>query len=197
LLIGLYVPAHFAIASGHFRSSLARKALNKHGRPIPWYTYPAVDYIARLDVAGCRVLEFGGGQSTLWWAERAKKVVTVELDAGWRSHLIRLVDGRVEVVTVAPEGPFDIVIIDGGERLTAARRTLEVIAEEGLVIQDNSDGYWGERGTYPILDLFEARGFSRVDFRGYAAGTRRIGCTSLFFGPSCGLLRGLPPPGRD
>jgi hypothetical protein len=35
---------------------------------------------------------------------------------------------------------------------------------------DNSEGFWGAEGSYPIIDLFEQEGFMRVDFCGFAPG---------------------------
>ena len=196
LLIGLYVPAHFALTTGHLRSAISRRAYDHNGQPVPWYTYPAIQYLATLDYTGCRVLEFGGGQSTLWWAERAAHVTTVELDPGWRDHLTGLLDGKATVCVEPPDETFDVAVIDGGNRQEAAAAAVERVANDGLIVVDNSEGYWGPPPTYPIIDLMNGRGFLRVDFHGYAPCMRRPSCTSLFFRRECRMLGGLPPPPR-
>jgi hypothetical protein len=91
--------------------------------------------------------------------------------------------------------PFDVVVIDGQKRLTCARVALQILAADGLVLLDNSEGYWAPSDAYPIIDLFESAGFSRVDFHGYTPTTWRKQCTSLFFA-SPARLRGLSPPHR-
>lgn len=53
---------------------------------VPWWTYRAIDFVdawllARPDPI--RVFEYGSGASTLWLAERAHEVVTVEHHAGF------------------------------------------------------------------------------------------------------------------
>jgi hypothetical protein len=53
-----------SVCSGHFRSSVNGKALSQAGVPLPWYTYPAIDFLTQRDFRGRSVLEFGGGQST-------------------------------------------------------------------------------------------------------------------------------------
>lgn len=42
-------PVKFARDTGHFRSALRGNPVSKDGGPVPWYTYPAVDFVAQLD----------------------------------------------------------------------------------------------------------------------------------------------------
>jgi hypothetical protein len=105
------------------------RSLDRHGQAVPWYTYPAVDFLGRKDFSSKRVLEFGGAQSTRWWAARAREVVTVEEDAAWCSllrtdlpsnvslHHIPL-DTRTRDVSairalLGALGKFDVIVIDG------------------------------------------------------------------------------------
>src|SRR5262245_56791293 len=71
----LRAPIRFSKNTGHFLSSLKARAVDKDGNPLPWYTYPAIDFLRRKCFAERTVLEFGSGQSTLWWAARARSVV--------------------------------------------------------------------------------------------------------------------------
>src|SRR5262245_4561702 len=70
----ILTPILFTVHQGHFRSALARKAVDATGHPLPWYTYPAIQFLSAKDFCGRRVLEFGAGQSTLWWSARAGQV---------------------------------------------------------------------------------------------------------------------------
>lgn len=198
VVIGVYVPVHFAVASGHFRSALARKAVTRRGEPLPWYTYPAISYLSLLNFDGLRVLEFGGGQSTIWWADRAQRVTTVETDPEWFRYLQRVANRPNVELRAEPAQPtgsrFDIVIIDGGDRVHAAHLATEVVQPSGFIIFDNSESHWGVDESYPIIDLMNDRGFNRIDFHGYLPGVRRRGCTSLFFQDGCHLFRNLAPP---
>lgn len=73
-------PFKFATDTSHVRSALRGYPTDKDGGPVPWYTYPAVDFLSMLDFSDARVCEYGGGQSTLWWAARAKSVLSIEQD---------------------------------------------------------------------------------------------------------------------
>jgi len=209
LAIGLLTPIRFASTTGHFKSSIARRAVDVHGDPLPWFSYPAIFFLQQLDLGNDDVLEFGGGQSTLWWADYAKSVFTVEHDPEWFSYLRKEVQRSNVTLNLAedldaharlPLGrQFSVVLIDGGDRLKCAGTALDVVhGDDPLVILDNSEGHWTADGSasYPILDLFDAAGWLRVDISGYAPGTIRPTCTSFFFRPGTKRLTGLRPPPR-
>ena len=47
----------------------------------------------------------------------------------------------------------------------------EDVASQGGIVLDNSEGFWGTEGSYPVIELFEREGFLRVDFYGFAPGS--------------------------
>lgn len=207
VLTGVLTPLRFSVATGHFRSSIAAAALDRDGRPLVWYTYPAIDFLGAKRYDGRSVLEFGAGHSTLWWAKRAARVVSYEGD---RSRY-ELVKARVpenvelhlstfdlpEVQTLCASRRFDVVVVDGMNRLRAAQIAASLLTPDGAVVVDNSEGNWGHPGHYPILDHFRERGFSRVDFYGFAPGVLRQHCTSIFFRGTSFLFRGEENVMRD
>lgn len=200
-------PIRFAHTTGYWRSAMAGKAVDTNGHPLPWYCIPAIEFLDIMDFSLADVLEFGSGQSTLWWARKARSVVAVEDSEAWHGYVRAEVAqlGNVRVEFEADLGAharypltlgrrFDVVVIDGGDRANCARTSLQVLAPGGLLIVDNSEGSWGAPGTYPILEMFDAAGMMRVDFNGYAPGVLTTSVTSLFFEPNCAWLRHLGPP---
>ena len=170
------------------------------GKPLPWYTYPAIDFLSGVDFSGQSVLEFGAGQSTLWWAERAAHVFSVEQDAPWFEAVRKAVKNKsnVEVhlrqeslkFAATPLGrTFDVIVIDGGDRFLCAQAALKMLQAGGVIVLDNAEGFWGDEGRYPIIDLFERDGFMRVDFYGFAPGVPKRHCTSLFFRDDARIFR--------
>jgi hypothetical protein len=202
----LLTPLLFTLRSGHWRSAVLGRPVNRRGAPVPWYTYPAIDFLSHQSLSGRRVLEFGAGHSTLWWAARAKRVVAFEDSPEWFRRLQRDLPANVELHFVSkwlegieallPAEPFDVIAIDGLDRFLSARLSLRLMAPDGAILLDDSEGGWGEQG-YPILDLFRGQGFQRIDFHGYAPGVIRPHCTSVFFRGDCFLLSGKHPPGRE
>jgi len=188
----LLTPIAFSLRSGHFRSALANKAVSRSGEPLPWYTYPCIDFLRFRDFSDRTVLELGAGQSTLWWAGRAKSVVAIEGDRGWYESLLRLVPGTVGLYFVPQddaaicvaevakrlaalgEPRFDVVVIDGLWRRELVATAARVVAPDGIVICDNAEGYG-------FHEAFLDKGFERVDFYGYAPGVILPHCTAIYF----------------
>lgn len=198
----LITPVHFSTRTGHWKSSLQQAACAADGSPIPWYTYPAIDFLRQRSFEKCSILEFGGGQSTLWWSERAQSVLTIEEDRGWFEHIRSQIDGiRSNVYlhhipvdhttrTVLPIravieksalSKFDIIIIDGHLRKELTALAFEYLAPAGAIILDNAEGY----GLYEEIRTKHCR---RIDFFGFAPGVSLRHCTSIVFIADCFLL---------
>jgi len=179
VVTAVLTPIAFSYRTGHFRSSLKMAAVTRHGDPLPWY-------------AGKTVLEFGGGQSTLWWAAHAASVVTFEADRAWHDrikigmpanvdlNLVPREHGKQDAFHVTnmlatkPIQKYDVVIIDGLTRGDLFDIACKYVAPNGIIICDNAEGY----GFY---EGFKDRGFNRVDFYGNAPGILLPHCTSIFF----------------
>jgi hypothetical protein len=54
---------------------------------IPWLPHPMVTYLDKHMARDSSVFEYGGGGSTLWLAERVRRVITVEHDAEWFARI--------------------------------------------------------------------------------------------------------------
>jgi predicted O-methyltransferase YrrM len=169
------------------------RAVDKKGDPIPWYTYPAIDFLLLRNYRDKNILEFGSGQSTLWWGARAKFVLSLEEDPHWFAEISRRVPSNVEICQV-PAGieaieklvqsrrmKFDVIIIDGGPRRKLVALSFQFLAPRGVIILDNAEGY----GFYEEIKGRECR---RIDFFGFAPGVVLRHCTSMAFVDDCFLV---------
>lgn len=57
--------------------------------PRPWMTPAAVDFLELNVRSTDRVIEFGGGGSSRWWAKRAQFTYTVDASPRWAPNIIR------------------------------------------------------------------------------------------------------------
>lgn len=202
----LLTPIAFSSRTGHFRSSLALVPVDRHGKLIPWYTYPMIEFLSDQDFSKKRILEWGAGASTSWWAARAASVLAFESNAVWYKRVSAKLPINVRLLLVSETlgnlpreiltGTFDVIVIDGLNRRLCAEASLNLLAPGGAILFDNSEGFWGRSGTYPVIDLLRNQGFQRVDFYGHAPGVIKPHCTSLFFKEGCFLLKGDHPPHR-
>jgi hypothetical protein len=192
VMTGILAPVLFSVREGHFRSSLKGMAVDSRRNPLPWYTYLAIDFLRRRSFAGKRVLEFGAGQSALWWAIRAASVVSIDESEEWIERVRSRAPSNAELHFSRVGSPeecladvhraigarmFDAIVIDGLFRHELIALSIQHLAPRGAIVCDNSDGYDFQEGFLPS-------GMLHVDFFGLApAGVHSSYCTSIFFRP--------------
>jgi predicted O-methyltransferase YrrM len=188
-------------ALGWHQSLRRQVSIDAEGRFLPWYTYPCIEWLAGRLQATDVVFEFGAGSSTLWYGQRVARVIAVEHDPAWFSRLADVAPTNVElelrqaasdevwklepesavsayvgVIERFPARFFDVVVVDGMERLTCVRSALPHLKDDGLLILDNSD-----RPAYrPAVEYLADQGMGRIDFFGFTPGLGVPSCTSVF-----------------
>lgn len=189
-------PLVFAHRSGHFLSSFKMAAVSRNGAPLPWFSYPCTEFLKHRNYESRTVLEFGGGQSTLWWAKRAGKVVTLEGDRRWHDRIAGRMPANVDLHLVSMESreknvteveevlaslgieTYDVIVIDGLCRHEMIDIACGRLGKDGIIICDDAEGYDFHGG---FLD----RGMLRVDFYGHVPGVIMPHCTAVYFKPDC------------
>lgn len=175
---------------GWVRTMLSKKSVDKDGKPIPWITYPALRFLEPRLFPAMIVFEYGSGNSTLWWSERAAAVISCEHDKEWYADFsLKIPDNTTYLLRRAKEssvyaeeignysGIFDIVVIDGRDRVNCIRNGIRALRDGGVVIWDNSDRLEDREG----YDLLRAEGYRRLDFWGMGPLSTREWCTSIFY----------------
>ena len=76
--------------------TVARKLFNV--RPVrPWISYRAVKFLDHKITPDWRVIEFGSGMSTLWFARRCGFLHSIEIDDHWYQLVARRLRGAKNV----------------------------------------------------------------------------------------------------
>lgn len=70
----------YLIQVGWFKSRKTGSPVGKDDEPIPWMTYPFIDFIEPRLNKNLIVFEFGSGNSTLFFSKRTGRVVSVDHD---------------------------------------------------------------------------------------------------------------------
>lgn len=179
---------------GQYKSMRLLECVNADGHPIPWYTFPALEYLEHLDFSKLSVFEYGSGNSSFWWAARALRVMSVENDRQWyekiQSNINRpLKDSSQLVCTLEiDKGPYvaslstphDIVVIDGRFRKECVAHFVssDVSSESIMIIFDNADWYPKAIGI-----IRQKLGWFELDFHGFGPINRYTWTTSIFVNP--------------
>lgn len=175
---------------GWFNSFDNKKPVDAEGNPIPWVTYSFIDFIKERIGKQHTVFEFGSGNSTFFYAKYAGIVVSVEHDKEWYDSLNNNRPENSEIIfcELQKNGDycrmplklgekFDVIIVDGRDRVNCCRQAVGALTEAGVVVLDDS-----ERDFYkPGIDFLKENGFRELSFSGISPGLFYRKSTSIFY----------------
>lgn len=188
---------------GWLKALMTGRPVDNDGEPLPWITYPAIDFLKQFDFTKARVFEWGSGFSTLWWAKRCHSITTVETNSNWVPYIQPMLPANVTLLTppfeIEAEAQtinhldhlFEVIVIDnnGPFRWRCAETATSRLADGGFIMLDNSDQ------CLRTTAILRNSGFCQIDFTGLCPGGGYVHCTSLFFKKHIGipLLTGEAP----
>jgi Methyltransferase domain len=129
-------------------STIPARGISPIDLGMPWISFPAIDFLANWVSREHRVFEWGSGGSTLFFANRAGWVVSMEHDAEWHARVkVMLKERQIENVDLRL-APFEVGNApDFGETeyLSAVRgESWDLILVDGVV----GYGSGGDFGTH-------------------------------------------------
>ena len=181
---------NLAIEYAQFKTIKEWNCIDNDGNEIPWYTYPAIEYLNNLDFLAKQVFEFGSGNSSTFWSKKSKKVVSIEHDKDWyekvnanlnnnQTLLYKEDNNEYENSLLIQGEKFDVIIIDGIRRTECSKVVGDFLNKESsdgyMVILDNADWY-KETSKY----LREELNLIEVDFHGFGPINSYTWTTSIF-----------------
>ncbi len=122
-----------------------------------------------------RLFEYGSGYSTLFYARRVQTVTAVEGDKKWLNKLKNQLPENADVF-FCPEDidgkycrsirdksvPFDVVVVDGRDRIHCLQQCLDRLSSRGVVVLDDA-----QRPEYRTgIDWMTDRGFKHLSLEG-------------------------------
>jgi hypothetical protein len=186
----LYSPRSYLRASGYLRSVREHRPCRTDGTPLPWMNYAVVAFLEERLTRDISLFEFGSGSSTLFFAGRVGRVVSVECDQGWHDKLAGNLPANATLVLCHPfdearylqtpeahGGAFDIVVIDAAAREACLGRCWRWLNPSGIVLLDDSS-----RPKYQAaINALVGQGFRRLDFSGLKPGGIRAYQSTIFY----------------
>ncbi len=158
----------------------------------PWLPFRLIDELENFIGPEARVFEYGGGGSTLWFLDRGAEVVTVEHHPEWAARLATLSSADrwtllakseadqyaayVDSIEAFPQDYFDIVVVDGRERVRCAHQALAHVRPGGWLVFDDVDRSRYERGLAEIP-------WPRRDVVGFAPAKPSLAYSAIFTRP--------------
>lgn len=125
-------------------------------RALPWITVGAMAFLTKYvrDHPQMKVLEFGAGGSTLWLAKHSRQIVSVEHVPEWAVKVKERVaemagDGILDMRCLPRPydsvcdgfraDHFDLVFVDGRDRVRCVAASIRCLKPGGVLMLDNSD----------------------------------------------------------
>ncbi|WP_316802183.1 FkbM family methyltransferase [Pedobacter nototheniae] len=175
---------------GWFTAFDKKQAVDGNGKALPWVTYSFIDFIKERINKTQHIFEYGSGSSTLFYAERAATVTSVEHDKNWFENVKNTSPSNAEMIFCHLEKDgeyakkatllnkkFDIIIVDGRDRVNCCKYSIEALSAEGVLVLDDS-----EREVYNAARLLlKEKGFKEISFSGISPGLFYEKATSVFY----------------
>ncbi|BDC97849.1 FkbM family methyltransferase [Persicobacter psychrovividus] len=193
-LLNIYFLNRFYLEpKGWTESRFTGQSIDGNNEPIPWFSYACIHFISAriLPAKKLTVYEYGMGNSTKWFAQRAKHVVSVDHDKSYFEYISPIIakiknakafleedtnNGYIKHLQ-QQETAFDIIVIDGRNRNACAPVALSKLTSRGVIIWDNSDRPEYQPGIQKILDA----GFRKIDFHGHSPISFEETMTSIYY----------------
>ena len=201
-----FIPGVFVFAKGisflYSRRSILRQSgfvetvrtgrpCRADGSPIAWMNYSVLSFLEDRLNKEMNLFEYGSGNSTLFFAERVGRVVSVECDQGWYDYVKGTLPENVELL-LAPKGgdeyvqiidkqndKYDVIIVDAEDRVACMTYADRHLTEAGVLLLDDAKPEQFGDG----IDTLVARGFRRLDFDGLKPGSVKSHRTTVFYRP--------------
>jgi hypothetical protein len=159
----------------HNETKRLKQSLDENGSVIPWFTYPAIEYLEQFDLSGKSVFEWGSGNSSFFFSKRCETIISIEHNLDWYNHVNEKKESNQEIryvpisdypyVIKEFDRKFDIIIVDGQRRFDCAKECIPFLKEGGMIILDNSDWFY-----ISAAFLREHLNLLQVDFHGFGPG---------------------------
>ena len=189
-ILQTFVLKNYLEETGWFESRDKKKPVNKNKKAIPWFTYSSIYFLDKRIKKGMKVFEFGSGNSTLWFANKGCLLYTFEHNLSWFNTLKDQLPKNVNYnycpleyngdycKSITKQNiSFDIVIIDGRDRVNCLINSINYLNKEGVIIFDNSDREYYEEG----FKFLNENGFKRLEFQGHGPICINFWETSIFY----------------
>lgn len=175
---------------GWFEAFKRKASVDKDNQAIPWFTYSFIDFLQDRLNNSQMVFEFGSGNSTRYFASKCAHITSVEHDKAWyeKGESNKPQNATIQYYPLDKDGDYcraaqktnkeyDIIIIDGRDRVNCCIQSFNALTKNGIIILDDS-----ERDKYNEARIFlKNNGLKELSFSGISPGFFYRKATSLFY----------------
>jgi len=167
-----------------------RQAIGKNDEAIPWFTYPSIEFLKDRLNKNLSVLEYGSGNSSIWFADRVGTITSIEHDKKWFNKIKSVLPNNAKIILNNPlnkleyhqiiktlPNKYNIIVVDAIDRVNCLKTAVEYLTENGVIILDNSNREEYLEGINFLLE----KNFRKIDFWGMTPGVNTNWATTVFY----------------
>jgi hypothetical protein len=162
------------------------------GSPTPWMNHAVMALLEERLAPDLDVFEWGSGFSTLFFASRVCSVTSVEYDRKWHELVSKQAPSNVRVIyceqdvdgsycraILGDERRYDLVLVDGRDRVNCVRQGATRLTDRGVLLLDDAQR---ERYADGIAHA-KSLGFRALGLEGLKPLSHRMARTIVFYRP--------------
>jgi len=171
----IFEKSSYLYETGWFKSLKKEYPCKRSGEELPWMNYAVIAFLQNRLNRSMRLFEFGSGYSTIFYAKLVDNVIAVEHNAEWFDVITDRLPSNAKVIyhekieksnyckaTNAFNQKFDVIVVDGFDRVNCMLNALSSLKDNGVLILDDS-----RRASYQEgIDYYERNGFKSLKFEG-------------------------------
>lgn len=177
-------------STGWLRSLSEKKPVNSDGEPLPWMNYSIIKLLEDRLKSDISVFEYGSGFSTLFFAKRVGSIDSIEFNADWYEQIKSSLPKNATITFVEKDidgnycrsifrmgKKYDLLVIDGRDRVNCFKQGLNFLTESGVILLDDSN-----RDKYSeCFNIAQANGFKFLSFQGLKPTSKKTFETTVFY----------------
>jgi len=186
----LFLDDSYLHITGFVNSVKEKRPCDKSGNPVPWMNYNIITFLEDRLKKDLSLFEYGSGYSTIFYSNLVSNVVSVEYDKNWLSRIQEMLPKNAELIykeldidgdycrTILDTNKrYDVIIVDGRDRVRCAKNAIHSLTDRGVIIFDDSQRERYKEGVVFLLQ----RGFRKLDFEGLKPNNYGFDRTTIFY----------------
>lgn len=180
----------YVYKSGLAHSYKENKPVDEDGSPLPWMNYSVIRFFEERLHQGINMFEYGSGFSTFFYMDKVGKITSLEYDRKWYERIKPKLADNAEIIYQEKDvdgeycraihksgGKYNMIIVDGRDRVNCVKQALEHAEDDAVIVLDDS-----QRQRYSeAFDIMKGAGYKVLNFEGLKPTDFGYNRTSLFY----------------